>query len=98
MPRPLAWCQATGVWPAKHVSHAQAATIDSTTLLTNTRDLLAPPLQVSPHPQCRLRVTVLKETSSGEHMFSVSGVVVSSVDARMERGKIGQWEYDKGKT
>lgn len=54
--------------------------------------------QVSPHPQCRLRVTVLKETSSGEHMFSVSGVVVSSVDARMERGKIGQWEYDKGKT
>lgn len=55
-------------------------------------------LQVSPHPQCRLRVTVLKETSSGEHMFSVSGVVVSSVDARMERGKIGQWEYDKGKT
>jgi len=54
--------------------------------------------QVSPHPKCRLRVTVQEESSSGEFMFSVSGIVVSSVDARMERGKIGQWEYDKGKT
>lgn len=54
-------------------------------------------LQVTPHPKCRLRVTLLEGSSSGEHMFSVSGVVVSAVDARMERGSIGQWEYDKGK-
>ena len=38
---------------------------------------------------------MLNTTSSGEHMFSVSGVVVSSLNARMERGKIGQWEYQK---
>ncbi|PSC68178.1 Acyl-coenzyme A thioesterase THEM4 isoform A [Micractinium conductrix] len=55
-------------------------------------------LQVSPHPRCQLRVTVQEGSASGEHMFSVSGVVVSSVDARMERGKIGQWEYNKART
>lgn len=51
--------------------------------------------QVSPHPECVLQLTVLNGTSTGEHLFSVSGVVVSSIAARMERGKIGQWEYDK---
>ena len=56
---------------------------------------LRPWPQVSPHASCTLRLTLLNTTSSGGHLFSVSGVVVSSVDARMERGKIGQWEYDK---
>lgn len=54
-----------------------------------------PAAQVSPHAKCTLRVTLLKPTSSEGHLFSLSGVVVSSVDAKMERGKIGQWEYDK---
>ncbi|KAI7842833.1 hypothetical protein COHA_003579 [Chlorella ohadii] len=52
-------------------------------------------LKVSPHAKCTLHVTLLKPTSSSGHLFSLSGVVVSSVDAKMERGKIGQWEYDK---
>lgn len=46
--------------------------------------------QVSPHAQCQLKLTVLEESSSGNHTFSISGVVVSSVDAKMERGKVGQ--------
>lgn len=54
-----------------------------------------PAMQVSPHAKCTLHVTLLKPTSSSGHLFSLSGVVVSSVDAKMERGKIGQWEYDK---
>ncbi|EFN59953.1 expressed protein [Chlorella variabilis] len=51
-------------------------------------------LEVSPHAQCQLKLTVLEESSSGNHTFSISGVVVSSVDAKMERGKVGQWEVD----
>jgi hypothetical protein len=53
---------------------------------------------VSPHPRCRLELKVVQKSSSGGHAFSLSGIVVSSVDAKMERGKIGQWEYDKGST
>lgn len=53
---------------------------------------------MSPHAKCTLRITLLKPTSSDGHLFSLSGVVVSSVDAKMERGKIGQWEYDKHET
>jgi hypothetical protein len=51
--------------------------------------------QVTPHPKCRLEVEVLKGSSSGEHRFSLSGVVVSSLDAKMERGKIGQWDIEQ---
>lgn len=54
-----------------------------------------PCAQVTPHADCQLQLRVLNETSTGEHLFSVSGAVVSAVAARMERGKIGQWEYDK---
>ena len=66
----------------------------------------APPLrrrrhrrQVSAHPKCRLVVTVLEGSASGGgHAFSLSGAVVSAVAAKMERGKIGPWDYDKGAT
>lgn len=53
-------------------------------------------LQVTPHKKCLLSLEVLPGTSSGEHLFSVSGLVVSSLEAKMERGKIGQWEYNIG--
>ena len=54
---------------------------------------------MSAHPKCRLVVTVLEGSASGGgHAFSLSGAVVSAVAAKMERGKIGQWDYDKGAT
>ena len=46
-----------------------------------------------------LVVTVLEGSASGGgHAFSLSGAVVSAVAAKMERGKSGQWDYDKGAT
>ena len=51
--------------------------------------------QVTPHSGCQLRLRLLNGTSSGGHLFSVSGAVVSAVAARLEKGKIGQWERDK---
>lgn len=51
------------------------------------------PPQVTSHPECVLQIEVLKETSSGKHLFSVSGTVVSPNAARMDIGSAGQWDH-----
>ncbi|KAI8472193.1 MAG: hypothetical protein J3K34DRAFT_519954 [Monoraphidium minutum] len=48
-----------------------------------TSELHTERMPLSPHPQCRVRLTILPETSTGDHKFRISGVAVHKQDKVM---------------
>jgi hypothetical protein len=52
-------------------------------------------MQVSAHPQCRVRATILTETSSGGHKFRINGMALAPFNTAVQFGRFDRMLFDK---
>jgi hypothetical protein len=51
--------------------------------------------QVTAHPQCRVRATILSETSSGGHKFRINGMALAPFNSAVPMGRFDRMLFDK---